>query len=105
MFGAALASSLSIGCALKKTFLGKPSTMLGIIPLNSLIMQDDVSKMNDTLEDARLGCKMIDDTLRRKQLSVNYDKSNYLLIGSQKFRNEMIKTLKADPMNMVGGNN
>ena len=34
------------------------------------------------------------------QLSVNYDKSKYLLIGSQKFRNEMIKTLKDDPMNM-----
>ena len=39
---------------------------------------------------------MIDDTLRRKQLSVNYDKSKYLLIGSQKFRNEIIKTLKAE---------
>ena len=58
--------------------------------------------MNDTLEDAWSGCKMIDDTLRRKQLSVNYDKSKYLLIGSQKFRNDTMKTLKADPMNMVG---
>ena len=77
--------------------------MLGIMPLNSLIMQDDISKMNDTLEDARSGCKMIDDTLKRKQLSVNYDKSKYLLIGSQKFRNDMMKTLKADPMNMGGG--
>ena len=76
--------------------------MLGIMPLNSLIMQGDISKINDTLEDAHLGCKMIDDTLRRKQLSVNYDKSKYLLIGSQKFRNEIIKTLKADPMNMGG---
>ena len=103
MFGAALASSLNIGCALKKTFLGKPSTMLGIMPLNSLIMQDDISKMNDTLEDARSGCKVIDDTLRRKQLSVNYDKSMYLLIGSKKFRNEMIKALKADRMNMGRG--
>ena len=74
MFGAALASSLNIGCALKRTFLCKPSTTLGIMPLNSLIMQDDISKMNDTLEQAREGCKMIDDTLRKKQLSVNYDK-------------------------------
>ena len=78
MLGAVLASSLNIGCALKKTFIGKPSTMLGIMPLNSLIMQDDISKMNDTLEDAWSGCEKIDDTLKRKQLSVNYDKSKYL---------------------------
>ena len=37
--------------------------MLGIMPLNSLIMQDEMSKINDTLEDARLGCKIIDETL------------------------------------------
>ena len=97
MFGE-LASSLNIGCALKKTFIGKPYTMLGIIPLNSFIMQDDINKMNDTLEDARSGCEKIDDTLKRKQLSVNYDKSKYLLIGSQKFRNDMLKTLKVDPV-------
>ena len=62
--------------------------------LNSLIMQDDISKMNDRLEEARSVCDKIDDTLKRKQLSVNCDKSMYLLIGSQKFRNEMLKTLK-----------
>ena len=76
--------------------------MLGIMSLNSHIMQDDISKMNDTLEDARSGCRKIDDTLKRKQLSVNYKKSKYLLIGSQKFRNDMMKTLKADPRNMGG---
>ena len=72
------------------------------MPLNSLIMQDDISKMNDTLEDARSGCEKIDDTLKRKQLSVNYDKSKYLLIGSQTFGNDMMKTLKADSMNRGG---
>ena len=73
------------------------------MPLNSLIMQDDISKMNDTLEQAREGCRMIDDTLRKKQLSVNYDKSKYLLIGSAKFRREtlkMLKELNEKPMNM-----
>ena len=42
-------------------------------------MQDNISKMNDNLEDANSGCDKIDDTLKRKQLSVNYDKSKYLL--------------------------
>ena len=84
MFRAALASSLNIGCALKETFRGIPSTKLGRMHLNSLIMQDNISKMNDRLEDARSGCDKIDDTLKRKQLSVNYVKSKYLIIGSQK---------------------
>ena len=61
MFGAALASSLNIGCALKETFRRNPSTRLGLMHLNSLIMQDDI----------RSGCDKIDDTLKRKQLSVD----------------------------------
>ena len=68
----------------------------------SLIMQDNISKINDRLEDARSGCDKIDDTLKRKQLSVNYDKSKYLLIGSQKFSNEMLNTLKVNPLHMGG---
>ena len=47
---------------------GNPSTRLGLMDLNSLIMQDDIRKMNDRLEDARSGCDKIDDTLKRKQL-------------------------------------
>ena len=97
MFGEALVSSLNIRCALKDTFRGTSSTKLGLMPLNSLIMQDDISKMNDSLEDARSGCDKIDNKLKRKQLSVNYDISKYLLIGSQKFRNEMLKPLKDNP--------
>ena len=75
-FGAALASSLNIGCAVEDTFKGDPSTSLGFMDLNSLILQDDISKMNDKLEDARAGCEKIDNTLKRKQLSVNYDKGS-----------------------------
>ena len=37
-------------------------------------MQEDISKMNDKVEQARDGCTKIDDTLKKKLLSVNYDK-------------------------------
>ena len=37
-------------------------------------MQDDISKMNDELEDAKSGCDKIDDKLKRKQLYVNFDR-------------------------------
>ena len=45
-FGAALAlvSTLNIGCAIEDTFIGRPSTSIGFVNLNSLVLQDDVNK-------------------------------------------------------------
>ena len=60
--------------------------------LNSLIMQDKISKMNDRLEDTRSGCDKIDDTLKRKQLSVNHDKSRQSEIQKQNAENTERKT-------------
>ena len=74
-FGAALVSTLNIGCAIEDTFIGRPSTSIGFVKLNSLVLQDDVNKMNESLPQARIGCNKIDEILKRKQLSVNYDKS------------------------------
>ena len=70
---------------------------MGFIDLKSLILRDDISKTNDKLEDARgrAGCEKIDDTLKRKQLSVNYDKSKYLIMGNNNFRKDTLKELKS----------
>ena len=86
----------------KVPFTSAVCSWLTVDQLSSHLMRDDISKMNDTLEQAREGCRLIDDTLRKKQVSVNYNKSKYLLIGSTKFRRETLKTLKEDPMNMGG---
>ena len=55
-FGAALASSLNIGCAVKDTFQETSSTNIGTLPLNAVVMQDDIAKMNDNIKQARNGC-------------------------------------------------
>ena len=99
-FGAALVSTLNIGCAIEDTFICRPSTSIGFVNLNSLILQDDINKMNDSLQQARDGCNKIDETLKRKQLSVNYDKSKYLIIGSEKYRKEVLDEVKEKPMMM-----
>ena len=101
-FGAALVSTLNIGHAVVDTFKGIPSTRLGALGLNCLILQDDISKVSDTLEQARDGCKKIDETLKRKKLSVNYDKSKFLVLGSRKFRKKTLEETKANPMTMGG---
>ena len=55
----------------------KISTNIGALPINAVVMQDDISKMNDNLKQARDGCKKIHNTLMRKQLSVNLTKREY----------------------------
>ena len=101
-FGAALASSINIGCAIEETFRNKTSARIGHLDLNCVIMQDDIAKMNSKLAEARQGCELIDNTLKRKQLSVNHDKSKYLIMGSKKFRKDTLKELETNPMTMGG---
>ena len=48
-FGAALASSLNIGCTVNELFDNEHTTENGHLKLNSLILQDDISKMNNNL--------------------------------------------------------
>jgi len=51
--GAALVSSLNIGVTIKVTFTDQYTANIGQLPLNTLIFQDDISKMNDDIEEAR----------------------------------------------------
>ena len=58
--------------------------------------------MNDNLGQARDACNKIDNMLKRKQLSVNYDKSKFLIIGNSKYKKKILKNIKKDPMIMGG---
>ena len=98
--GASLVSSLNLGCAIEDTFENNPSTTIGNLNLNALCFQDDISKMNDNLEDARKGCKLIDRTLSKKLLSINYDKSKYLIIGGAAYRRKTLAKTAKIPMKM-----
>ena len=101
-FGAALASSLNIGCAVEDAFKRKKSASIGHLELNSLILQDDISKLSNSLKEARQGCEDIYELLTRKQLSVNNTKCKYLIIGSKKQRKQALAELEKDPMKMGG---
>ena len=56
-FAAALVSPSNIGCAVDEITKGVVTSKIGKMELNSLIFQDDIAKMNFTLEDARKGAK------------------------------------------------
>ena len=100
--GAALVSALNIGVAIKDTFTNQHTANIGQLPLNTLIFQDDISKMNDDIEQAREGCQKIDRTLKSKLLSANYDKSKFLIIGKEKSRKSTLEILGKDPLQMGG---
>ena len=99
-FSAALASSLNIGCGVADKLKDDYTANIGLLELIALILQDDISKMCNTLEQARNGSQKIDELLKQKLLSVNYDKSKYLLLGNTKAKNRMRKELKKWPMKM-----
>ena len=74
---AALASSLNIGCVVDGITRGICSANIGEVELNSLIFQDDIAKMNRTMEDARKFAKDVGRLLESNQLRANTSKSHY----------------------------
>ena len=88
-FGAALASSLNIGSAIKDTFRGTSTASIGTLGLNTVVMQDDIAKLNNNISQARIGCDKIFNTLMIKQLSVNHTKCKYLIVGPKRYRSSM----------------
>ena len=56
--------------------------------------------MCDSLTQARDSCNKIDEMLKRKQLSVNHDKSKFLVIGNKAYRKKIIEETTKDPVKM-----
>ena len=76
-FAAALASSINIGTAVDEITKGEVTANIGKMQLNSLIFQDDIAKMNFTLEDARDVGRMLES----KQMRANTSKSKYVIMA------------------------
>ena len=73
-FRAALASFLNIGTTIYDATEGETITELGHMPLNCLIFQDDIARLNPTLEQARRGATLIGDTLAKKRAEKQLNK-------------------------------
>ena len=96
----AQASTLNIGCAVDGITRGIVSANIGELELNSLIFQDDIAKMNRTLEDARKGAKDNGRMLESKQLRANTSKSKFVVIGTPESWTEILKEAEANPIRM-----
>ena len=84
----------------EKITRGICSANIGELELNSLIFQDDIAKMNRTMEDARKGATDVGRLLESKQLRANTSKSRYVVIGHQKSRTEILEEAEINPTMM-----
>ena len=100
--GAALVSSLNIGCSIDEAFKNKMSTKIGDVKINSPTFMDDISNLCDDLEKARDASGAIQGALGPKGLSINQSKSKYLIIGDKnmKKRERILKDAKANPIRL-----
>ena len=67
-FGAPLASSINKGSAVKDLMGYNNITEIGYVKLNSLILQDDISRMSENMEHVREGVESKDRMLKQKLL-------------------------------------
>ena len=70
-----------------------PTANIGNLKLNSLIFQDDIARMNSTMDQARQGAQDIGRLLESKQLRANIGKSKAVIMGSEDAREEMLRTI------------
>ena len=100
--GAALVSSLNIGCGMDDAFKNKTSTNIGDVKINSPTFMDDISNMCDNLNKAREASGAIHGALGPKGLSINHSKSKFLIIGdkNKKNRQKILDEAKENPIRL-----
>ena len=70
------------------------------MPLKSLIFQDDIARMNYTLEDVRKGARDVGSMVESKQLRANTSKSKYVIMAPLKSRTALLKEAEDNPIKM-----
>ena len=72
------------------------------IKLQPLLFKDDVMRASDTLESLKFGNNLIDHVMEEKLLSLNTDKSKFMIIGSSKAAREMREKAKFEVIKLAG---
>ena len=67
------------------------------LTVKGLSYMDDIMCMSENLENAEYGNRKMEECIGRKNLSFNLDKSNYVIVGSNKERKKLNKKLREKP--------
>ena len=100
---AAILSANNVSVGVEETFREKETEIVyENVRLNPLSYMDDLMEMSETVNDAQEANKTIEVFLGRKNLQLNMDKSNYIIIGGSKERRKMKKELQKNPLMLCG---
>ena len=77
---------------------GEDEMSYGDVPLAPLIFQDDVIHTVGGLREARLSNEKTDGAVKTLNLTLNQDKTTFLIIGSRKQKQSILKELEEKPL-------
>ena len=77
---------------------GEDEMSYGDVPLAPLIFQDDVIHTVGGLREARLSNEKTDRAVKKLNLTLNQDKTTFLIIGSRKQKQSILKELEEKPL-------
>ena len=83
----------------------KDSTMepsYGSIRLQPIILQDDIARLSNGITEAQAGNTFISTVIERKLLDFNILKSNFMVIGSEEIKREVVHDLEEKPLTLSG---
>ena len=100
---AAIISSNSLDVGVEETFTDMEKEIKYIeLPLPLEIYMDDLFRMAETLENAQYGNDAMVDMLNKKRLTLNLDKSCFLVVGNSKATKNVSKRLERKPLTLNG---
>ena len=97
--GSALVSSLNLDLAVNNVFKGsKDEDYYGRVRIQPLIWCDDILRSAVDANSARIGNIKLDQIRKEKQLEYHPEKSTYIMIGSESFKEKVKQESKESPL-------
>ena len=97
--GAALASQANLDKGITTIFKGSSDLMFyGTVPISPLLFQDDVFSVSETVNAARSSLQRVDIVMKQKRLTLNKDKTAYILLGQKEEQDKIRTALKKSPL-------
>ena len=70
----------------------------GTVPISPLLFQDDIFSLSGTINAARSSLLKVDTVMKMKQLTLNKDKTAYVLFGNTSMQQNIRNELKSEPL-------
>ena len=103
MIGSGLLSTLNLSTGVEDFFSGSEDEVsYGEHRLEPLLFQDDIGRLSTSVHAAKAGNLKIEALMNLKQLQLNVDKSNYILLGKKDQVSKIQQLIQKNPILLNG---